>query len=235
MTKSLRIDYPSIVDVVPSNGRFVLGNQGIDSIQLIAKYEVLKKMAEKMGLTLEPMAKGHKLYETLNKELETDSKRRLKADDFKPMIEVIKLPKVNPKDKDLYISIVRNTPTLFDVAKHHKKAKDSYCLITFAGLHQPSKKIESEAIKIISRFLKRKAFKRYRVDIATDTLDSKPIDKDHQKGFKGDLMPFSKHGVNLEKSSYYINRIEPIEGLNMSKINFYDKYKKQLDQQKKGH
>ena len=233
MTKSLKIDYPSIADIVALNGRFVLGNMGIDSIKLIAKYDVFKKMAEKMGLTIEPMPKSNKYWKKINAELNSDSKKRLTIDKFPPIVEVIKLPKVNPKDKDLYISIVRNIPTLFNLATHHKRAKDSHCLITFAGLHQPSKKISSDAIKIISKFLKRKAFKRHSIDIAIDTFESKPINKEHKKEFKNLLMPFSKHGVNLEKNSYYINKLDPKEGSNMSKIIFYDKYIKQRYQQGK--
>jgi hypothetical protein len=205
-------------------------SQGIDTIELVAKYEVFKKMADNMGLTLHPMAKNHKQYEKLIDEVEEDTTPRRYKEGFKPMIEVIKLPKVSPKDKDLYISITRNTPLLFDVAKHHKKAKDSYCLVTFAGLHQPTKKISSDAMKIVSKFLKRKAFKLHALEIATDTQDKREIGEAHKNGFKADLMPYSKHGVNLEQTSYYINHVEHSS---MSKIIYYDKYKKQLDQQKK--
>jgi len=230
MTKSLKIDYPSIVDILALNGRFVLNNQGIDTIQQIARYEVFKKMADKLGLTIEPMAKSHRLYAKLADEVKADSKQRRNKEGFTPMIEIIRLPKVNPKDKDFYISIVRNIPTLFDVAKHHKKAKDSFCMVTFAGLHQPTKKVSSEAIKIISKFLKRKAFKVCRVDIAIDTYDHRPINKENIKSFRAELMPYTKCGVNLEKTSFYINTIKHER---MSKIIFYDKYKKQRYQQGK--
>jgi len=237
MTKSMKndypfnvINYPSIVDDFSLNGRFVLNNQGLDSIQLIAKYETVKKMVDKMGLTIEPMRENHKLYKKIADEVEADTTKRLKSDKFTPTIEVIALPKVDPKDKALYISIIRNTPTLFDVATKRKTKKDSYCMVTFAGLHQPTKKIDSEAMEIISKFLKRKTFRICRIDLAIDTHDNKPINKEAVKGFKTALMPFSKHGVKLEKTSLYINSIERE---NMSKIIFYDKYKKQLEQQKK--
>jgi len=230
VTKSLLINYPSVTDIVPSNGRFILNNQGLDTIQQVAKYETFRNMANRLGLTIEPIAQSHKLYKKLADEHEADSTTRREKSNFTPIIEVIKLPKVDPKDKNFYISIVRNTPELFKVATHHKKAKDSFCLITFAGLHQPSKKISSDAIKIISKFLKRKAFKLFRVDIAIDTYDHRPIISERRKGFKSALMPFSKHGVKLEQSSLYINNTGR-EG--MSKIIFYDKYLKQFNQQKK--
>ena len=230
MTKSLKVNYPSIADILASNGRFVLNNQGIDSIQQIAKHETVKKMADKLGLIVNQVSKSHKLYEKIADEIEADTTKRLKSDNFSPIVEVIKLPKVNPKDKDLYISIIRNTPTLFDVATKRKTKKNSYCMVTFAGLHQPSKKIDSEAMQVISKFLKRKTFKVCRVDVAIDTYDHRPINKEAVKGFKSALMPFSKHGVKLEKTSLYINNTGRDS---MSKIIFYDKYKKQLEQQKK--
>ena len=230
MTKSLKVCYPSTIDILTLNSRFILNNQGIDTIQLIARYEAFKKMADKLGLTIEPMAKSHKLYKKIVIELKEDSKKRRNKEGFTPIVEIIKLPKPKGKGKDFYISIVRNVPTLFNVAKHHKKAKDSFCMVTFAGLHQPTKKISSDAMQIISKFLKRKTFKLHSLDIATDTKDYRPINKERVKSFKTELMPYSNHGVNLEKNSFYINSMKHTS---MSKIIFYDKYKKQRYQQGK--
>lgn len=208
-------------------------SQGIDTIQLIAKYEAVKNMIDRMGLTMQPMAKGHKLYENLNKEIEADKTRRLKVDTFKPIIEIINLPKVNPKDKSLYISIIRNTPTLFDVATKRKRAKDSFCLITFSGLHQPQKNINSEAMKIVSKFLKRKAFKLHRVDIAKDIKDPTPIDKEGLKGFKERFKPYSNDWLNNTKiyhTSYYINNVKH---RSINTILYYDKYNKSIQNKEK--
>ena len=213
-------------------------SQGIDTIQTIPRYEVLKKMAEKMGLTIEPMPKSNKYWKTVNDEVKADVKTRLMVDKFTPIIEVIKLPKVNPKDKSLYISIVRNIPILFDVATKRKTSKDAYCLVTFAGLHQPQKKIKSEAMKIISKFLKRKAFKLHRVDFVKDIKDPKPIDKEGLKAFKERCEPYSKSWVILPQknktkeeklktfhTSYYINNIKH---RSINKIIYYDKYNKSV-------
>ncbi len=211
-------------------------SQGLDTIELIAKYEVFKKMAEKMGLKIQPMAKGHKLYAKLINEIDKEGKARRNKSRFMPIVEVINLPKVSPKDKYLQIVIIKNTPLLFDIATHHKKAKDTYCLISFAGLHQPTKKINSEAMKIISKFLKRKAFKLHRADIATDLQNPRPIDKEGLKAFKEQFKPYSKHWVILPQknnakeeklktfhTSYYINNLK--YG-NIVKILYYDKYNK---------
>lgn len=212
-------------------------SQGIDTIQLIAKYEVVKNMADRMGLTMQPMAKGHKLYKKLNRELEADNGTRLKVESFKPLIEIIRLPKVNPKDKSLYISIIRNTPTLFEVATKRKRSKDSFCLITFSGLHQPQKNINSEAMKIVSKFLKRKSFKLHRVDIAKDIKDPTPIDKEGLKGFKERFKPYSngwvihaKKNAKTYHTSYYINNVKH---RSINTILYYDKYNKSIQNKEK--
>ena len=205
-------------------------SQGIDTIQLIVKYAVFKKMADKMGLTIQPMGKAHKLYKKLNDEVEADSKARRNKSSFKPIVERIQLPKVNPMDKYLQIVITRNTPLLFRVATHHKKSKDTYCLITFAGLHQPTKKISSDAIKIVSKFLKRKAFKLYSLDIAKDVLDPRPIDKEGLEAFKECFKAYSndytilpKKSKNIYLTSYYFN---VVFHRSISRIIYYDKYNK---------
>jgi hypothetical protein len=205
-------------------------SQGIDTIQLIAKYETVKKMADKLGLFIQPMKENHRLYKKIADEVEADKKKRLKVDKFTPIIEVIVLPKVEPKDKALYISIIRNTPILFNVADERKTKKDSFCMITFAGLHQPTKKIDSDAIKIISKSLKRKTFKVCRVDFSKDTRDSEPIDKNSLKGFRKRFKAFSKCRVIHHKNSFYIDRIEKREDI---KINYYDKYNKALERKEK--
>jgi len=224
------INYPSIgADIDISKGGFIFNQIGIDNIELIAKYDVFKKMAEKMGLTFKPMPNNHKIHERIDYEMKQDKTTRLKSDKFMPIVEVIQLPKVG-KDKPLYITIIRNIPTLFDVATHHKKAKDTFCLVLFAGLHQPSKKISSEAMQIISRFIKRKAFSLRSIDLAIDTTDDRSITYKRKGAFKDDLMPYSKHDVISKGSSLYINNLDHPS---ISRVLYYDKYLKQLNQQKK--
>ena len=230
MTKIMKVSYPSIADMAFTQSTITHKQLGIDTIELIARYEVFKKMADTLGLTIEPMPKRYKLHEKIKKEVAKDTKSRRLVDEFTPIVEMIRLPKVGSKDKSLYISIVRNVPTLFDVAKHHKKAKGSFCRVVFAGLHQPTKKISSDAMKIISKFLKRKTFKLSSVDIAIDTTDHRSITEGRQEEFKANLMPYSKSGINLEKGSYYVNQVKH---QSISRINYYDKYLKQLEQQKK--
>lgn len=229
MTKSLTRNYPFIADILKDTHAYTVpNNQGIDTIELIARYETVIKLVERMGLKVEVMPKGNKIFKSIEYEIKEDKHKRLNQEAFNPMVECVKLPKVSPKDKSLYIGIVRNTPSLFKVADYHKKGKDTYCKLVFAGLHQPTKKISSEAIKIISTLLKRKAFKLHRVDIAIDFKSDESINHSNKKTFKDKLMPLSKRGVICEGSSYYINKLEHPS---LSRINLYDKYKKQLNQQ----
>jgi hypothetical protein len=237
MTKSMRVDYPynlinypTTAHEIESNNNFMFHQMGIDTIELVAKYETVIKLIEKMGFTVKEIEKNHKVYKKYLDEVEADSKKRLFSSEYPLSAETVELPKVNPKDKGFYITIVKNIPTLFDIATYHKKAKDSFCLIVFAGLHQPTKRISSEAIKSISKILKRKAFKLHSVDIAIDTTDNKTISYKEKGAFKDNLMPYSKGGVISKGSSLYINNT----GHNsISRILYYDKYKKQKYQQGK--
>ena len=230
------INYPSIGgDIDISKGGFIFNQLGIDNIELIAKYDTFKNMAEKLGLTIttKPMPKEEEekkgIFKRIDDEVKKDSKKRLLTDNFMPIVEIVELPKVG-KSKALYITVIRNIPTLFDVATHHKKAKDSFCLILFAGLHQPSKAISSEAMKIISKFIKRKAFTLRSIDLAIDTTDHRSIDYKRKGAFRDDLMPYSKHDVISKGSSLYINKLDH---QSISRVLYYDKYLKQLNQQKK--
>lgn len=232
MTYSLISDYLPIADILgeESNSNIEINQQGIDTIELIGRYESVIKLVERLGLSIEPMPNSSNIYDSIEYEIKNDNSKRLNQEAFKPIVERVRLPKVSPWDKSLYIGIVRNTPTLFNVAEHHKKRKDTYCKLVFAGLNQPSKKISSEAIKIISRFLKRKTFKLHSLDIAIDSQKEDSISFKDKGTFRNDLMPFSEKGVISKGSSLYVNQIEhPF----ISRIIYYDKYKKQLKPQGK--
>jgi hypothetical protein len=228
MTKPLTFDYFSIGDHITVNNGFMYHNQGIDTIQLVAKYEMVIKLVERMGLHVVEPSKNSPVSETLNKvESVTESKKRLKKEQFQPKSQVVKLSK--GKSLSNYMMITQNTPYLFDIATHHKKAKDTYCLITFAGLHQPTKKISSEAMKIVSKFLKRKTFKLHSLDVAIDTADRQSISHERKGAFKDNLMPYSKRGVISKGSSLYIN---DLNHHSMSRVLYYDKYFKQTKHHK---
>ena len=200
---------------------------GIDTIQLIANYKTVIKLVERMGLTITTPSKNSPVSRVIT-DIENikDPNQRYKAENFKPLTQIVKLSKGQSISN--YMIITQNIPILFNHATHHKKAKDTFCLITFTGLHQPNTKINSEAMKIISTFTKRKTFKRINIDIAIDTQeDNQPIKYSRKEPFKADLMPFSKHGVIIPPNgatSLYINKISHSS---ISRILYYDKYLKE--------
>jgi len=199
-------------------------SQGIDTIGVLGVYATTIKSIEKKGFTVvspSPNSPVSDVIKKLKKETLRDTKTRYKADKFRPVVEVVKLTK--GKSVSNYMIIIRNTPFLFDHAIKKKKSKDTYCMILFTGLHQPTKKIESEAMKIISQFLKIKNIKLCRLDIAKDLHDPRAINKEGLKGFKEQFKSVSSCGVRLHIGSYYINRIEQFKNMT---INYYDKYKK---------
>ena len=217
-------------DIIVKNG-VTINQIGIDTIKLIGRYETVKKMVFKEGLEI-TKAKANtpvtQTIEQIKKEALRDAKRRYQKDEFKPIIEVVKIGK--GKSLSNYMVIVRFIPLTMDWAIEQKKAKGEYCMIVFAGLHQPSKKLDSVAEKIMSKFTKRKTFKSVSIDIAIDTEDREPINKDTKEGFKESLKPLSNFGVELKGSSFYINNV-CCSGVD--RVLYYDKYKKQQHQGQK--
>ena len=238
MTKSLRNDYPYNVinypslgaDIDTTNNQFMVHQLGIDTIRLTPIYSTLIKVIERMGLEAVKASTNSPVSRTITKllkEAKQDSTKRYKVEKFSPIVEVVKLTK--GKSVSNYMIIIRNTPLLFDLATHHKKAKDTFCMVVFTGLHQPTKRIESEAISLMSKFLKRKTFKLHSVDIAIDTTDHKHIKHSRKGAFKDDLYPYSSKGVISKGSSLYINKIDHNT---ISRILYYDKYLKQTQHHK---
>ena len=202
---------------------------GIDTIRLTPIYKTVMKLVNKLGLEVTKATKNSPVSRTINTiltESKRDFKKRYKEDKFNPVVEVVKLTK--GKSISNYMIVIRNTPLLFDVATHHKKAKDTFCMVVFTGLHQPTGKIESEAMKTIKSFTNRKIFKLHSLDIAIDTQEDKQsIRYSRKESFKANLMPYSRHGVIIPPNgatSFYINHLERV---NMGKVVYYDKYLKE--------
>ena len=207
-------------------------SQGIDSIRVIGNYANTLKIVEHMGLSVTIASKNSPVSQTINnllkKEVYDPHKTRYKVEKFSPVVEVVKLTK--GKSVSNYMIITKNIPLLFDHAVKHKVKKDNFCLIVFTGLHQPNKKIESEAVKLMKMFLKRKAFKLQSIDLAIDYQSKEPINKEGLESFTRHLEPYSKHGVTMppnKATSYYINKVEHFS---ISRILCYDKYKKAKQQ-----
>jgi len=211
-----------------SKSNILYNHQGIDTIRLVAKYDTVAKLCQRLGLDLTTPKSNTPLS---NKLIElnqlSDPSTRYKQDDFKPTLEVVKLSK--GKALSNLMTITRNTPFLHDHATQQKKAKGTYCMIEFAGLHQPTTYIHKEAIGLISKFLKRKAFKVYSVDVAIDTKDKQPINYKR----KLDVNPVKQHKLKKvvsHGSSIYINNPK---SQNIGRVLYYDKHHKETVHHKK--
>lgn len=202
---------------------------GIDTVYLTGHYNSTVKLLNNEGLRLTNAKRNTPINRTIKTMLEIfekDNKRRYEKEKFNPVVEVAKTSTGNAIGN--YVIIIRFIPLLFDIARHHKKSKGEFCLIVFTGLHQPTSKIQSESIKLFSKFSKRKTFKVYDYDIAIDhQTDAQPINYKRKESFKADLMPYSKHGVYKPPhgaTTLYINKPQHPT---MGKIIYYDKYLKQ--------
>ncbi len=208
----------------------VFNNQGIDTITQVANYKTLLNIINKEGLSLKQDTKNlpiNPYLKSIKNQLKHDTKKRYKKDDFQPTIEYVKISK--GKGLSTYMIVVRNIPLLFDYATANKKAKDTYCYIIFAGLHQPTKHISSDSIKFISKILKRKAFKLHSLDIAIDYLDNKEISYKKKRQFKMNLSKISNDSAISKGNSLYCNSVND---KNVAKILIYDKFNKQSIYQK---
>ncbi|EAH9342057.1 hypothetical protein D4O97_03060 [Campylobacter jejuni] len=166
---------------------------------------------------------------TRNKSIDEFAKDKFKGiktnDKFYPF--KMRYINIKPRNKSLSntIIILDNSKACFELSKKNKKAKDYYIEVQFNGLYQPSKQIEAEVWKILSKMIKR--FKAYSVDIACDFDDdlavSKPREFKHQERFSK-LKIFGD--FHTYKTSTYINNPQS-KYYKLERILLYDKYEKQ--------
>lgn len=192
-------------------------SQGIDTVSVVGNYEVLKNILKRENRELSTVKSNTPLtpyIKSIEKSLKLDNKTRYKKEGCKLSFEYVKIAK--GRGLSSYMLVIQNTSFLFDYATENKKKKDFYCMVVFTGLHQPSKNIHNDSIKYISNFLKRKSFKTFNIDIATDYQEKKQTKQEYNKNYKG--------FYNYKDSSIYYNQVSI---KNIDKVIIYDKYKKQ--------
>lgn len=208
----------------------IFNNRGIDTVRQVAHYSTLKNIIVKHGLTIRTELKNlpiNPYLASIEQSLKNDPKNRYKKEAFKPIIEYVKISQGSGLSN--YIIIIKNIPLLFEHALAHKKAKDTFCLVVYTGLHQPTKHISNEAVKLISKLLKRKTFTLLNCDVATDYKDAKDIDYRRKEEFKSRLGEVCDNSYIIKQNSLYCNQTT-LKGVD--KILLYDKYKKQTVHQK---
>ncbi|CAD7289554.1 hypothetical protein LMG7974_01631 [Campylobacter majalis] len=119
--------------------------------------------------------------------------------------------------------VVENSNELNDLCRKRKKPFGYFVKVEFVGLYQPSREVYKKTYEILAKFLKR--FKCDSFDLATD------IDSDRQSGAKNKewfsrlLRPFGGD-VRSYSTSLYLNKCRKERFYNLSKVCFYDKFKK---------
>ena len=145
---------------------------GIDSYRFVIPKSVALGFLKKLELYTKLRAT------TRNKQVQSyckDKFKSLKSESAKYPFKVryINL-KRSVKSLSNTILFLENSKELHEIARKNKKKLDYYVMIIFAGLHQPSKDIESSVFKTLAKFVRR--FKTYSFDLAYDFDSERNID-----------------------------------------------------------
>jgi len=154
-----------------------------------------------MGLTITTPPRNSPISETV---------KRYKSEGAK--VEIVKISK--GRELSNYMIIVSSCTASNEYARANKKSLDTYALIIFAGLHQPTKQISNETMRTISKLLRFKYFKLHKLDVSTDHKGT--TNKEDLKGV---------YGGNIEdfKGTQYHNNPK---GKNVQRVVIYDKLAK---------
>ena len=197
---------------------------GIDSYRFVIPKSVALGFLKKLELYTKLRAT------TRNKQVQSyckDKFKSLKSESAKYPFKVryINL-KRGVKSLSNTILFLENSLDLHEIARKNKKKLDYYVMIIFAGLHQPSKDIQSCVFKTLAQFVRR--FKTYSFDLAYDFDSERNIDYtlkewlgDNTKQWSGGKI------ISVGKSLYANNILDSTRYYNLSRILLYDKYYKQ--------
>ncbi|MCE3037474.1 hypothetical protein LW135_06525 [Helicobacter sp. faydin-H20] len=178
--------------------------------------------------------KKHNLYERLrltnrNEQVKAFIEQKYKNIDPKHKKYKMKIRYINilkrVKSLSNTILVFENTKETHAIARKNKKSLDYYTLASFAGLHQPSKNVDKETLKILKAFLKR--FSAYKIDIAWDFLGKEGLNKQSPTTLIHASKEYIKNGGGLKnvRTTIYLNAFK--EKYKISKLCWYDKYHKQ--------
>ncbi len=204
----------------------IFNGQGIDTIEQMAHYKMAMKLINKLDLKMVKNLKGTPINDEVQR-----IKKEAKNRGLTPIIEVFKLS--IGKSLASFMVVSRFVPQSIKQDQEQKKKLGTHCILGFAGLHQPTKRLHSETMGVIKRFLDRKRFYILKLDIATDITDHKTISHKRKKSFKRTLAPYAENGVIAPPngaSSLYINNVKKTKRI--KRILFYDKFAKQKKHQK---
>lgn len=214
----------------PFNIDDIINNQqGFDSILLSGTTKGVKAFIQKLGLQKVVNTMGTPAQSIVNgilEEVDKDTTTRLTLKTpLNPTIETFKLSHTGRLHS--FMTIESHTPKSMELDTKMKKPRGTYSIISFHGLHQPTVKMDTEAIKHLNEFLNWGRFKIHSYDMATDVKESTPINKERKEELKSTLKAYSERGKPSYKnnhSSFYINDLkQDNQESNVSRVLNYEK------------
>jgi hypothetical protein len=173
MTKFVNpLDIPQLKISIAQCG-IIINNKGVDSIGYIIRGENGLKWLKSLGYMELEDYNHTPLKDAIDKRLKRESSKASKQnsyqkEDFKPFAKALKYN--SEKGLSSYIVLYGNTQETLKKATRQKKSKDTFMLMEIHGLHQPTKDISVNTMKMLSKIIKRKAFKIHSYDLAGDGL-----------------------------------------------------------------
>jgi len=188
----------------------------MDTISFKTTLSALTKKLNELGLELKDSSDNFIINQYfLEKEIKLKDDRN---------VQFVKIS--NAKNLSGYI-LIKNNEESISTSKKMKQSKSHYVEVVFAGLRQPSKKIQMKTYTVLSHFIKR--FKVAYVDVCFDGKCSVPIDSKMYHIQLFDAYEGRKTKSTLYGTSFYVNAPSaPNEDADyFVKILLYDKYKKE--------
>ncbi|PAF44146.1 hypothetical protein [Helicobacter sp. 11S02629-2] len=124
--------------------------------------------------------------------------------------------------------VLENTTKTYALARKNHKRLNTYVMVIFPGLHQPSKNINAKTLKLLRKL--RDKIVTDSIDLALDfSLKSEVSSPEIRTKTKKVLEHLAKRNrdFNYYHQSIYLNKPRPISGL--QRVLLYDKYQKQTN------
>ncbi|MBD3794945.1 MAG: hypothetical protein IE881_03205 [Epsilonproteobacteria bacterium] len=175
MTKFINpLDIPQLNILVSQKSGLTINEKGVDSMSYIIREEASLKWLKSLGYEALEDYQNTAVSRYIDKRLayEKRTQKGNKQTEYEPTAIVLKL--IGEKGLSSYIILYKNVSESIKEAIKQKKSKDTFVFLEIHGLDQPSKNITVNTMKMLSKIIKRKAFKLHSYDLAQDVLKHVP-------------------------------------------------------------
>jgi hypothetical protein len=226
MTKFINpLDIPQLNILVSQKSGLTINEKGVDSMSYIIREVASLKWLKSLGYEALEDYQNTAVSQYVDKRLayEKTTQKGYTQTGYEPIATVLKL--ISERGLSSYIILYKNINETIKEATKQRKSKDTFALLEIHGLDQPSKNITVNTMKMLSKIIKRKAFKLHSYDLAQDILKHGKVNQKTKESFK--KIFFSDKCIN-EKNTVYINKTNIP---NIGAIKYYDKYIKESQNQ----